>query len=231
MYENITFKKHNNVTGIYELYWPCSGRYYYGQSINIYSRVGQHKSELNRGVHGNDILQKCFNKYGMPLFFCVIKCEKSLLNDLEQLFIAIHYKNPMNCNISSAPENRVISDSMKINMSLARDGVVLSESHRNNISIGLKSAYENGRSKPDLNGIKNPFFNKKHSQKSKDAMSASKKVIFMGDKNPNSRILFDNINGIFYTTKSELAALNNLAFKTFYYRLKSGNYYKNIIQV
>lgn len=66
-----------------------NNKVYIGQSIDIYARHRQHKSELNNNKHCNKHLQNAWNKYGKENFKFSILCEtlQSKLNELEQYYI------------------------------------------------------------------------------------------------------------------------------------------------
>ena len=226
----ITYKEHSFKSGIYKIYWPQNGRFYFGQSRNLHGRKRMHVSDMRRGFHQNEILQNCFNKYGLPKFYCVVLCNPKLLNDVEQVFITIHAANKKCCNICLAPNNLVMAESTKLKISALKKNTTLSESHKNRISNGLLEAYKNGRPKPDLNGVNNPFFNKNHSQKSKDAMALSKSKMYLGAANPRARLLIDITTGVYYETIDEASEVFNINRRAFMYRHKKG-VYNNIIFV
>lgn len=56
------------VSGIYCIENLSNSKKYIGQSVNISDRWKKHISELNRGSHHNDYLQKAWNKYGKNEF-------------------------------------------------------------------------------------------------------------------------------------------------------------------
>jgi len=59
---------------VYKILNTINNKVYIGQSVNGGSRWTEHKSELNRGVHGNEHLQSAWNKYGESAFvFEVVK--------------------------------------------------------------------------------------------------------------------------------------------------------------
>ena len=56
------------VSGVYKITNIINGKIYIGSSINIAKRKCMHFSDLRRGVHCNDFLQKSFNKHGEDAF-------------------------------------------------------------------------------------------------------------------------------------------------------------------
>lgn len=76
-------------TGIYYIKNKINGKYYIGQSKDIYSRWIHHKTDLRNGMHHNNHLQSAWNKYGEDNFeFSIIEeCDKHDLNVREQYWI------------------------------------------------------------------------------------------------------------------------------------------------
>ncbi len=77
------------VSGIYVIRNKANGKIYIGSSKNIRRRMYEHQSELRRGIHDNDHLQKAWHKYGDDAFeFEVLeKCEVAMLTEREQYWI------------------------------------------------------------------------------------------------------------------------------------------------
>ena len=94
--------------GIYKIENKVNGKVYVGQSVDITSRWKSHRSELKRGIHYNDHLQRAWNKYGENNFtFTVIEeCKKDDLNDKEiywiDYFKSCEYENGYNSSIGGA---------------------------------------------------------------------------------------------------------------------------------
>lgn len=86
------------VCGIYAI--RSKNRSYIGQSINIQRRWIRHKYDLRKGTHGNQHLQRAWNKYGEDSFeFLVLEeCAVELLLEREQ-----HYFNQFLDKYNSAP--------------------------------------------------------------------------------------------------------------------------------
>jgi len=62
------------MVGIYKIKNKITHKVYIGESINIAQRWSTHKSELRRGVHHSERLQKEWNKYGERAFrFSVVE--------------------------------------------------------------------------------------------------------------------------------------------------------------
>jgi len=77
-------------SGIYKIESKSKpDRFYIGSSYNIQLRWNSHLHELRKSKHGNDKLQKHYNKYGESdlLFSIVLLCEIEHLILIEQYFI------------------------------------------------------------------------------------------------------------------------------------------------
>lgn len=76
-------------SGIYKIYNKKNHRYYIGQSVNVESRLQQHKRELKDNIHINSKLQSDYNQYGGEnfIFKSIYSCEEEFLNAMEKYFI------------------------------------------------------------------------------------------------------------------------------------------------
>lgn len=78
-------------TGIYKIENMETGDFYIGSSSKLKERLRKHKRYLRKGIHGNEFLQRSFDKYGKDAFqFAIIESEFSeieTLRDREQFFI------------------------------------------------------------------------------------------------------------------------------------------------
>lgn len=91
------------ITGIYMIRNLKNEKVYIGQSVNIYKRWREHKSNLNKNKHPNVKLQNAWNKYGDNSFsFSVLlTCSKADLNEHEKFFVDKYdsYKNGYNMTL------------------------------------------------------------------------------------------------------------------------------------
>ena len=83
------------ICGIYKIKNNIDDKVYIGQSINIKSRLAEHKSALRHNRHSNTYLQHAFNKYGEENFdFSIIcECTRDELDELEKHYILNVYKS------------------------------------------------------------------------------------------------------------------------------------------
>lgn len=56
------------VSGIYQILNAVNGKRYVGSAVNLQNRQQNHWSALKRGDHGNQHLQRAFNKHGESVF-------------------------------------------------------------------------------------------------------------------------------------------------------------------
>ena len=128
------------ICGIYCIENILNNKKYIGQSIDIYSRWYQHKSELNRNSHCNDKFQKAWNKYGEDNFnfYIIEECCTDELDDIEQYYIHLYdsYYNGYNLDFGGTNKVRWTNE-MKQKMSKFRLGLteeqrqVCREAHKN----------------------------------------------------------------------------------------------------
>ena len=81
--------RQNKICGIYCIENKLNHKKYIGQSVNVYSRWSQHRTELKYNRHDNDYLQKAWNKYGEDNFeFKLLEtCSIEQLDERENYYI------------------------------------------------------------------------------------------------------------------------------------------------
>lgn len=151
-------------------------RIYIGSSSNVYRRWQGHLSQLKRGIHHAQKLQRHFNKYGEAdlRFSLLLGCDKEDLIKLEQYFFD-SYKPYFNNLLQAKPVKYIPHrEEVKEKMRQLRLGHKLSEETKRKISEshkGMKPSDETIKklSKSHL-GKKNPHtkeWNEKISQSQK----------------------------------------------------------------
>lgn len=78
-------------SGIYIITNVINGKYYIGKSVNVNSRLAEHRHHLRKGKHQNNHLQKAVDKYGMNNFTFELleECDKDLLLAIEHYWVTI----------------------------------------------------------------------------------------------------------------------------------------------
>lgn len=135
-------------SGVYRIYCFKNKKSYIGSSTNISSRIQSHKSLLRRGKHHSLPMQYAYDKYGIDNFYFYIieMCEHNKLEEIEKHYINFYNSvAPNGFNIESNPKLSRHTFETRTKMSSKRIG-------------------EN-----------NPFFGKKHSEKTKRKISESRK--------------------------------------------------------
>lgn len=177
----------NKKIGIYKITSPTN-RIYIGQSIDIDFRFLTYKRLMCKG---QTRLYASFNKHGVSnhVFEIIIECDVNELNEKERYFQELYntLEKGLNCQYVKtsakkyrhSEETKIKIGKSNIGKSGPNKGTKLSEEHKNKIGIANK-----GKKRPDTSlritelnrqnkGNKNNFFGKKHSQETKDKISAS----------------------------------------------------------
>lgn len=105
--------------GIYKIKNKINGKIYIGSSLNLKSRIRQHKTDLKCKRHSNSYLQNSVNKYGLENFkfevleiiFLSNREELNCILKTEEAFYIELYKSDntnFGYNIMSAKEGRLV---------------------------------------------------------------------------------------------------------------------------
>lgn len=158
-------------SGIYKITNIINSKFYIGSSVDLQKRKREHFRFLNKNSHGNNLLQKQYNKYGNNnLIFEILEnidCEK--LIEAEQKYLDLYYDNQKQClNLCPTARNMLgfkFSDESKQKMSkswstLRKDNLI-KQSIENNIYFTPENS----------SGDKNKFFGKRHFNETKILLS------------------------------------------------------------
>jgi len=232
--------------GIYRIKNIINNNCYYGSSKNINKRWNRHKNELNKNKHHNVILQRAWNKYGENNFIFEIM-EECAIDELlikEQNYLNsdpiynIGLKSSGGDNITNNPNRKDIVDKIKKSVidrykKLSKEEIlqICSKpkdknpnwkggksvkycdcgkeiSPNNKTCIKCKNQY----------GENNPFFNKKHSDNTKNKIREKRIGKYHGKQN-----LKFSIEGKIYNSLSEASKDLNIPITTIRWRIKSNN--------
>jgi group I intron endonuclease len=130
-------------TGVYLIKNVINGHCYVGSTSSrwgINHRVSNHISDLKKGIHHSQILQRAWNKYGESSFSTEILEECSPEDCLER---EQHYLDTLRPyynihKVAGSPRGRVVSEETKSKISAALTGRKLSPDHKKKISESLR---------------------------------------------------------------------------------------------
>lgn len=125
--------------GIYMIYCAADDKCYIGQSVNINSRIGQHKRELRGNKHHNSYLQAAWNKHGAESFsFAALEnCDRDQLNKREEFWVcSIDRDHLFNLGDVGKGYPRTAEHRRKVSESLK--GIVFSEERLRRMSEAKK---------------------------------------------------------------------------------------------
>ena len=176
-------------SGIYQIRNLVNDKIYIGSSENLYIRYREHFYTLNKNIHRNGKLQKSFNKHGEQNFiFEIIEFveDKNKLLEREQYWIDRFNVVKTGYNIQPIAGRICITDEVRKKMS----GKTPWNKGKTNIYSEevLSKMRKNAYCKM---GEQNPFYGKKHTEKTKRKISKnnSVKVIRLSDLK-----IFDGVN-------------------------------------
>jgi group I intron endonuclease len=134
----------NNNSGIYTITNLINNKIYIGFCQNFRSRYGDHKSTLFYSKHGNEYLQRAYDKYGSENFIFEIleECNKEYLASQENYWanlLNVHNRN-YGYNIQPTHPNnlKIHSERTKLKIKLSTKGVKKSEQTKEKMSLGMK---------------------------------------------------------------------------------------------
>jgi group I intron endonuclease len=176
-------------SGIYYIENIQNKNKYYGKSVNLEKRKGEHFRTLRNNTHRNYHLQKSFNKYGESnfVFKILLYCESFELLRYEQFFVDIDNTAYNICKeCSSSTVGITYTKEQKEKFSKINSG-------ENNPMYGKKHSTETKRKMSEkARGEKNHNFGKPISEEHKRALSQS----FSGENNPRAKLNWNDVHWI-----------------------------------
>jgi group I intron endonuclease len=166
------------ISGIYAIVNTLNGKRYVGSAVNIYKRRDRHFSDLGRGQHHSQYLQRAYDKYGGDQFtFHVIEqCDKSLLIEREQYYI-----DTLRPEYNVAPKAGTSLGVKQTKEMIERKskrmiGHIVPQEVREKISAALKGRKLSYVRTPETRAkLSKANTGKTHSQKTRELMSLAKK--------------------------------------------------------
>jgi len=233
-------------TGIYRIRNIINGHTYIGSAKNINRRWQRHRSALIHDRHENIHLQRAWNKYGKDMFIFEI-LEECLINDLliiEQKYLDLNPEYNIGKtssggdNLTNHPNkieiikrmNNTLNDTI-LNMSDEKRKETYSRPMESNPNWKGGSSYKYCRCgsrisnkattcircRP-LNDKDNPFFEKHHTNETKQILSEQHLGKYNGKQ--NHPIIIDNIE---YNSAGEASKILNIPMVTIRWRVISIN--------
>lgn len=232
--------------GIYEIKNKVTGKIYIGSSKQIEKRWEQHLQSLEKGEHHSILLQRAWNKYGKECFEFIIKeeCreEELLIKEQKHLDLKPEYNVGAQAsggdNLTNHPYKKDILE--RRSKTLADKFKKLSKEERK--SIYGKEKDSNGNWKGgktfckcgtrinstasscikclDRSGENNPFYNKKHTEQTKQVLREH--AVNREKKPSNTKKIV--VEGIEYVSANEAARVFNISRSLVNYRCNSEKY-------
>lgn len=232
--------------GIYEIINKDTKKSYIGSSKQIEKRWEQHLQVLEKGEHHSILLQRAWNKYGKECFEFIVKeeCKEEELLVREQKYLDLKPEYNIGAqasggdNLTNHPYREEILE--RRSRTVADNLNKLTQEERNSIYGKEKEANPNWRGGKtfckcgtrinstarscircqDRTGENNPFYNKKHTEQTKQVLRehAAKR-----EKKPsNTKKVV--VEGIEYTSANEAAKVFNISRSLVNYRCNSEKY-------
>lgn len=170
----LSSKEYWKKQGIYIIECLINHKKYIGGTVNLYSRIGNHKSHLSHNTHGNPALQTDWNSYGSENFVCYLLEITDNLSKSELLTKEIEwtlkFENRYNERLGNTPNERmkrehsyimagrIPSDETRKSMSLTHSGHLVSDNTRKKMSLACL-------------GKKHPHIGHKHSDETRKKIS------------------------------------------------------------
>lgn len=225
---------------VYKIENKITKESYIGSTVNFRKRVFTHKLKLKKNCHSSKLLQESYNKYGVDNFDYVIisecenfrEVEQKLLNETKYVLNARRVATGGDMISNHINKDLIIKKSIEIlrnckqsprygdKNSNWRGGISKTScldcgSIINGFNLRCRKCFYKQR---DISGAKNPFYNKHHSEETKEKIRKKN----LGKKNiAQSKPLL--IHGIEYGNLSEASIALGINLTTIRHRVISAN--------
>lgn len=222
---------------IYKITNP-KNKVYIGSTINLKDRFYRYKSLRCKGQIKiyNSLKKYGFENHKFEVIFNCDEKDKYYYESYYGVFYNSLGENGLNLSLPKiSDEVSMMSQKTKDKIGKAHKGKKISDEQKNNMLYNLKKYRDdNGHNMTGkipwnkgiefLKGELNPMFGIKRSDEwkkehSKRMINISKK----GENHPNSKMILDTYNGIFYYSLKEVSVYNNIIYSTIKSRLQKGN--------
>ena len=170
---------------VYEIVNEINGKKYIGSTVDKKRRWREHKRRLRGNYHGNQHLQRAYNKYGSDSFKFIVIEQVDKISDLVQR--EQHYMDTLEpeYNIKPKADKSEFSEKTRKKISEWHKGNKLSEKTKKKISEAKKGNKLSAEIKRKISeaqsGKNNPLYGKHHSEETKEKIRKANK----GKNNPN----------------------------------------------
>ena len=145
----------DKLSGVYIITNTVNGNRYIGSSIDIHRRWVTHLRELRKGVHGNEILQRAWDKYGESSFefSILLLCSETdtLLNE-QQCLDTFHPEYNICISVTASMLGRTMSEEHKRKIGDANKGRVMSDEQKLKLSEAHKGKKHTEETKAKMRG-------------------------------------------------------------------------------